>query len=86
MQWMDDNRLSAVGSVCRQWKLSPLTHAFFVYYENADLVYDIIRMRQLSKQTLHSSYREMTIHKNRCFTILFCWIPRLKQATSTELI
>ena len=28
-------------------------HAFFVYYENADLVYDVIRMRQLSKQTLH---------------------------------
>ena len=27
--------------------------AFFVYYENADLVYDVIRMRQLSKQTLH---------------------------------
>ena len=30
-----------------------ITHAFFVYYENADLVYDVIRMRQLSKQTLH---------------------------------
>ena len=29
------------------------THAFFVYYENADLVYNVIRMRQLSKQTLH---------------------------------
>ena len=28
-------------------------HAFFVYYENADVVYDVIRMRQLSKQTLH---------------------------------
>ena len=28
-------------------------HAFFVYYENADLVYDVIRMRQLSEQTLH---------------------------------
>ena len=28
-------------------------HAFFVYYENADLVYEVIRMRQLSKQTLH---------------------------------
>ena len=27
--------------------------AFFVYYENADLVYDVTRMRQLSKQTLH---------------------------------
>ena len=31
----------------------PVSHAFFVYYENADLVYDVIRMRQLSKQTLH---------------------------------
>ena len=31
----------------------PVNHAFFVYYENADLVYDVIRMRQLSKQTLH---------------------------------
>ena len=30
-----------------------LRHAFFVYYENADLVYDVMRMRQLSKQTLH---------------------------------
>ena len=30
-----------------------ICHAFFVYYENADLVYDVIRMRQLSKQTLH---------------------------------
>ena len=28
-------------------------NAFFVYYENADLIYDAIRMRQLSKQTLH---------------------------------
>ena len=28
-------------------------HAFFVYYENAVLVYDVMRMRQLSKQTLH---------------------------------
>ena len=28
-------------------------HAFFVYYENADLVYDVIGMRQFSKQTLH---------------------------------
>ena len=28
-------------------------YAYFVYYENADLVYDVIRMRQLSKQTLH---------------------------------
>ena len=32
---------------------SNIVHAFFVYYENADLVYDVIRMRQLSKQTLH---------------------------------
>ena len=30
-----------------------LKQAFFVYYENADLVYDVILMRQLSKQTLH---------------------------------
>ena len=30
-----------------------ISHAFFVYYENADLVYDVIRMRQLSKQTSH---------------------------------
>ena len=30
-----------------------IVHAFFVYYENADIVYDVIRMRQLSKQTLH---------------------------------
>ena len=30
-----------------------IRHAFFVYYENADLVYDVIRMRQFSKQTLH---------------------------------
>ena len=28
-------------------------HAFLVYCENADLVYDVIRMRQLSKQILH---------------------------------
>ena len=30
-----------------------IVHAFFVHYENADLVYDVIRMRQLSKQTSH---------------------------------
>ena len=29
------------------------SHALLVYYENADLEYDVIRMRQLSKQTLH---------------------------------
>ena len=34
------------------WNLNSI-YAFFVYNENADLVYDVIRMRQLSKQTLH---------------------------------
>ena len=34
-------------------KILNIKHVFFVYYENADLVYDVIRMRQLSKQTLH---------------------------------
>ena len=37
----------------REQKSPVIAHAFFVYYENADLVYDVIRMRQLSKQTLH---------------------------------
>ena len=40
-------------SVIAQIKPSSIAHAFFVYYENADLVYDVIRMRQLSNQTLH---------------------------------
>ena len=40
------------SSLTNRWHLV-VGHAFFVYYENADLVYDVIRMRQLSKQTLH---------------------------------
>ena len=42
-----------LGSVIAQIKPSSIDHAFFVYYENADLVYDVIRMRQLSNQILH---------------------------------
>ena len=34
-------------------QLMGVLHGYFFYYENADLVYDVIRMRQLSKQTLH---------------------------------
>ena len=37
----------------QSYKIFNPDHAFFVYYENADLLYDVIRMRQLSKQTLH---------------------------------
>ena len=35
------------------FRTAAAAHAFFVYYENADLVYDVIRMLQLSNQTLH---------------------------------
>ena len=74
---------SSCQHLCSLCRVDP-THAHFVYYENADLVYDVIRMRQLSKQ-IYTSYRQLTIHNNHCFSILFCWTPRLKQGTSTKL-
>ena len=46
---MEDDKTYIWNSV----QLFNLYHAFFVCYENANLVYDVIRMRQLSKQTSH---------------------------------
>ena len=48
------SRIAMHGSAAHEKRKSEvIRHAFFLYYENADLVYDVIRMRQLSKQTLH---------------------------------